>query len=95
MQEAEEERRQAALKVELAKEKTRQMKVPVGLAKPLTVCLYFRLFTREKDVVELSPTFRSLAYRKKHLFSSETFKCLKTEGHCLKRSFFKKFQKVP
>ena len=37
MKQAEEERRQAAIKVEQAKEKTRKMKMPVGLAKPLTV----------------------------------------------------------
>jgi len=37
MKAVEEERKQAALKVEEAKEKTRKMKMPVGLAKPLTV----------------------------------------------------------
>ena len=37
MKEAEDERRKAAMKVEQAKEKTRRMKMPVGLAKPLTV----------------------------------------------------------
>ena len=33
----EEERQAAALKVEEAKERARKMKVPVGLARPLTV----------------------------------------------------------
>lgn len=37
---AEAERREAAAKVEAAKQRTRMMKMPVGLARPLAVSLH-------------------------------------------------------
>ena len=50
LEEAEEERRSAALKVEAAKERARKMNLPVGLARPLVVCIfvfYVKIFKLE------------------------------------------------